>query len=285
MRTTRYNVLSFLRWLQRSYHVHTPGGLRKAHCEAWLIHLSSRPAHPSGRPLKPSTINKNNQSVKGFLKYMATHDYIRGNMPLLLPRVQEPKTLPTSVLTHAQMRKLLSACPTDTPLAYRNRAVLELLYSTGLRAAELLGLDEHHVDLSNATALVTGKGNKQRVVPIGHTALRYVESYVLAVRPFLQRGGDSRALFLTRSGTRLRYRRLLTLVKTAAERAGLSGRISPHTFRRSCTTELVRGGAGLYQVKELLGHASLHSLTPYTKLTINDLRRTHQKCHPRERDD
>lgn len=171
------------------------------------------------------------------------------------------------------------------PEGYRNRAMLEVLYSSGLRAAELLGLDLDDIDFDNATAIVTGKGNKQRVVPIGRTALRYLESYLKAVRPFLLRDPGERAVFLDQKGHRLRYNALAMIVRSCAIRAGLGDmHVTAHTFRRSCATELLRGGANMYHVKDLLGHATLNTLKHYAKLTITDLKKTHAKCHPRERE-
>ena len=132
--------------------------------------------------------------------------------------------------------------------------------------------------------VVTGKGNKQRVVAIGKTALKYLESYVLAIRPYLLKRRSEKALFLTlRGGKRFKYRSLLKYVHSYAEGADLDD-VTPHTFRRSCTTELIRSGANMYHVKELLGHESLDTLVHYTKLTIIDLKKTHEKCHPREKD-
>jgi len=175
--------------------------------------------------------------------------------------------------------------PIGVPEGYRNRAMLEVLYSSGLRAAELLGLDLDDIDFDNATAIVTGKGNKQRVVPIGRTALRYLESYLKAVRPFLLRDPGERAVFLDQKGHRLRYNALAMIVRSCAIRAGLGDmHVTAHTFRRSCATELLRGGANMYHVKDLLGHATLNTLKHYAKLTITDLKKTHAKCHPRERE-
>ena len=158
-----------------------------------------------------------------------------------------------------------------------------MLYSTGIRVSELLGLNVRDVDLDNATAVVLGKGNKQRVVPIGKTALRLLESYLKAVRPFLLKKSDEQALFLNHAGERMPYHTVRRIVQRQAEAAGLEIKVTPHTFRRSCTTELIRGGANLYHVKEILGHENLETLKHYTKLTIEDLKKTHAKCHPRER--
>jgi integrase/recombinase XerD len=163
--------------------------------------------------------------------------------------------------------------------------MIELLYSSGLRSAELLGLDVGDVDFEQATAIVTGKGSKQRVVPIGRTALRFLESYLKAMRPFMVRNPAERAMFLNRQGGRLRYNAFCQIVATCAGGSGVEKvRITAHTFRRSCATELLRGGANMYHVKDLLGHESLNTLRHYAKLTIVDLKKEHRRCHPRERD-
>lgn len=196
--------------------------------------------------------------------------------------------MPRSGLTHAQVRKLLHKIDTGTEEGHRNRAILELLYTSGIRARELLGIDLPDMDLDRGTALVHGKGAKDRVVPIGKTALRWLHSYVVAVRPFLlARHGDDpheTALFLNSHGRRLGYHGLQRAIRALRDKLGLED-VTAHTFRRSCTTELIRSGANVYHVKELLGHASLRTLSPYTRLTIVDLKKTHAKCHPRERDE
>jgi len=115
--------------------------------------------------------------------------------------------------------------------------------------------------------------------------MRYLETYVRAVRPCLAKAGGEKALFLDKEGRRFPYYSLRRIVVACGERAKVGVAVTPHTFRRSCTTELLRGGAGMYHVKELLGHESLETLRHYARLTITDLKRTHAKCHPREKDE
>ena len=129
-----------------------------------------------------------------------------------------------------------------------------------------------------------GKGRKERMVPIGATALGYLEGYLKAIRPAVQQDGDEKALFVDGEGRRFPYYTFRRLIHACARKAGLAIRVTPHTFRRSCTTELLRGGANMYHVKELLGHESLETLKHYARLTITDLKKTHAQCHPRERD-
>ena len=173
---------------------------------------------------------------------------------------------------------------TDTAEGYRNRTILELLYSSGIRSAELLGLDLPHIDITDRTALVIGKGRKQRVVPFGVTAARFLETYIKGIRPHFLTHGSEAAIFLDSTGKRLPYYSLRRIVQACCQNSGLDVNVTPHTFRRSCTTELLRSGANMYHVKELLGHESLDTLKHYARLTITDLKRTHKRCHPREKD-
>jgi integrase len=165
------------------------------------------------------------------------------------------------------------------------QAMLEMLYSTGVRAAELLGLNMGDIDLGNATALVMGKGSKQRVVPFGRTAGRVLESYLKGVRPLLMRDAAEPAVWLNRSGRRVSYAMFRRRFEVQARQFEFPFAVTPHTFRRSCATELIRGGASLWHVKELLGHENLDTLQHYVRLTIADLKKTHARCHPRERDE
>lgn len=277
----KYGIMPFIRWLAKTYQIITPAGIYQDHLYEWQKHIANMKTR-DGYPIKPRTINTYNEGIKSFLTWLADNGHIRKSYPRIVRYVKKPITLPGNVLPHVKMRKMLSRIPTNDLAGYRDRAMLELLYSTGVRAAELLGLNTFDVDFKNKTMMVTGKGNKQRVVPIGRTALRHLETYLTAIRPYLLHS-QSNALFLNIKGNRVRYRSFLKSVHTYAEQSGNTN-ITPHTFRRSCTTELIRAGANMYHVKELLGHESLDTLKYYTRLTINDLKRTHEKCHPREKD-
>lgn len=278
----KYAILPFIRWLEANYQVVSADAIYPDYLYAWQKHIAGM-KNRQGRPVAPRTINTYNEGIKGFLTWLAESGHIRKSYPEMVRYVKKPLRLPGSVLPHAKMRKMLSRIPTNDPAGYRDRAMLELLYSTGVRAAELLGLNTFDVDFKNRTMMVTGKGDKQRVVPIGRTALRHLETYLAAIRPYLLCDRTQTALFLNHKGGRLKYKAFLKCVHIHSRRLGYTD-VTPHTFRRSCTTELIRGGANMYHVKELLGHESLDTLKHYTKLTINDLKKTHEKCHPRERD-
>jgi len=276
------NLERFAAMLESRFGVVTCDRLRRQHVQAWQAHLAACRTQ-KGLPLKPSTVNRRITVVKLFLRFLHRRGYVPPTLQDAIEYVKEPRDLPTSVLEHAELRRLFGRIDTTTPVGYRDRTILELLYTSGVRRAELLGLRLRDLDMSNRTARVTGKGDKQRVVPIGRTALRFLQTYLAAIRPFWLKANTVDALFLNRRGQPLGETGLYWIVKQACVDASVS--VSPHTFRRSCTTELIRGNANLYHVKQLLGHESLATLKPYVKLTIADLKRTHAKCHPRERDE
>lgn len=283
MQKNQYGLQYFIKWLAETYRVETADRIRKAHLYAWQEHVAGM-TNQQGMPLKPRSINNHLESVKTFLSYLFSLGYINKSYMDVLQYVKVPQHLPGNILEHALMRKVLASIPTGDTLGYRNRAMMELLYSAGIRVSELLDLNVEDLDMRNAVATVTGKGDKQRVVPIGRTALRHMETYIVAVRPYLLKNRSEKAVFLSKQGKRLGYRGFLRFVHKCGEQAGVEGVLTPHTFRRSCTTELIRGDANIYHVKELLGHESLDTLKHYAKLTITDLKKTHAKCHPREQD-
>lgn len=283
LRVARFQTLVFLRWLGDAHRVTTADRLRREHLDAWTKHLVARRT-AKGLPLKPASVNKQIESARGLLRWLAVRGLVPAALVDALAYVQEPQLLPTGILPHVLIKKLVGKIDATHPEGIRDRAILELLYSSGVRAAELLGLDVADVDLDHATALVMGKGRKQRVVPVGKTALRLVTNYLRGVRPFFSKNAAERALWLTHDGRRVSYAMLVRRLHVHADRLALPVAVTPHTFRRSCTTELIRGGANLWHVKELLGHEDLDTLQHYARLTIDDLKKTHAKCHPRERE-
>jgi integrase/recombinase XerD len=282
VRTRAYNGRQFLDWLEKYHGVTTPDGLRRAHLESWTKHLALHTTW-HGLPLKPRAVNKIIETTRSFLRYLVEHQLVLSSLPQSLAYVKEPKLLPTSVMTHEQTRRILRSIPTTNAAGWRDRAMLEMLYSTGIRAAELLGLNIADVDFASKTARVLGKGEKERIVPIGKTALRQIESYLRGVRPFLVRDPNEPALWLDSRGKRLPYAMLLRRVHSYSQRISLEVTVTPHTFRRSCATEMIRAGANLYHVKDLLGHENLDTLRHYVKLNVEDLRKTMARCHPREK--
>ena len=274
----------FVEYLDQAHRVHSPGSLRRDHIQAFQEHLSQR-LSKSGLPLKPSTINTIIKAVRPFLDMLHEYGHLRRQLSKQLQYIKEPKLLPRSILTHAQVRKLLRKIDTTTTIGILDRAAVELLYSSGIRIGELEKLSLQDLDLERGIARVVGKGNKERFVPIGKTALKWLISYIRGVRSFLLRGSKTEAVFLNKQGGRLSQHTLRDRIREYARQLDLDIPISPHTFRRSCTSEMIKSNANLYHVKELLGHESFDTLNHYARLDITDLRKTHSKCHPREKDD
>jgi integrase/recombinase XerD len=189
----------------------------------------------------------------------------------------------------AAPRRLPKALPVDDVLrllevttALRDRALLELLYSTGARISEAVGLDLDDVDSGERTVLLDGKGGKQRLVPIGRPALAALDAYLVRTRPALAtRGRGTPAVFLNARGGRLSRQSAWQILKTAAERAAITAAVSPHTLRHSFATHLLEGGADVRVVQELLGHASVTTTQIYTLVTVNTLREVYATAHPR----
>jgi site-specific recombinase XerD len=283
LRSLGYQVRAFLHWLGEHRGCLTAEELRVGDLEAWVRDQRQRLSIRGG-PLKPASINKQIESVRGFLGWLASAGRLGATMADSLAYVAQPHLLPQSVLAHRQMRALLGRTDTGSLEGARDRAMWEVLYSSGVRSAELLGLNLGDIDLPNATALVMGKGSKQRMVPFGRTASRVLESYLKGVRPLLVRDAAEMAVWLNQGGHRVSYAMFRRRLRAHAGRLELPFPVTPHTFRRSCATELVRGGANLWHVKELLGHENLDTLQHYVRLTIADLKKTHARCHPRERD-
>jgi len=274
----------FIEFLDEHHRVLTPDTLLLEHIHSFQSHLSQR-LTKSGMPLKPATINSIIKAVRPYLEMLHEQGYLRRVLSKHLKYIREPKLLPTSVLTHAQVRKLMRKINTNTSVGICDRAAIELLYSSGIRIGELEDLRLQDIDLERGVARVIGKGRKERYVPIGKTALKWLASYIRGVRPFMLQGNSTDAVFVNAHGNPLSQHTLRDRVRAYGRQLGLDIPITPHTFRRSCTSEMIKSNANLYHVKQLLGHESFETLNHYAKLDIKDLQKTHEKCHPRERED
>ncbi len=195
-----------------------------------------------------------------------------------------PRRLPKAIAVEDVERLLDAAGYPGTPLAARDRALLEVLYGTGARISEAVGLAVDDVDLADRTVLLHGKGGKQRRVPLGSYAASAVDAYLVQARPGLAaHGSGTPMLFLNARGGPLSRQSAWTVLRTAAERAGLAAGISPHTLRHSFATHLMEGGADVRVVQELLGHSSVTTTQIYTLVTVDALREVYATAHPRAR--
>ena len=251
------------------------------------VHLRLFIAERAGTALKPATLARTVAALRAFGRYLATSERLAANPATLLRAPRARRKLPRYLELH-QIDALLAAPAVDDEAARRDLAILELLYSTGMRVAELVALDDRSLDLIGGVAVVRGKGRKERLAPIGAPAVRAIERYRSSRDAIHGRGEAKRGTFLSvatakRSGGGGRrlsdqdVRRIL--IRRCAE-AGLPS-TSPHVLRHSFATHLLQGGADIRAVQELLGHRSLNTTQIYTHLTIAALREVYRKAHPR----
>lgn len=237
-----------------------------------------------GRPNGVHHQNRMLSSVKRFTSYLKEYDYIVADPARDIRYAKEPKSLPRGILTASEARKILHAPDTKSVIGYRDRTILELLYSTGIRKDELITLTLGDVDYNDGFLRVIGKGNKERVVPLGRIACRYLENYIKSVRPELLRDPYEKTVFLSGRHKPLSKNVIWELTKRHAKKAKIAKNVHPHTFRHTCATQMLRNKAHIRAVQELLGHESLDSTQVYTHVSITDLKEIHKSCHPREKD-
>jgi integrase/recombinase XerD len=236
----------------------------------------------------PNTVSYQNNmlsAVKQFMRFLHERDYIVSDPARDIQYAKQPQRLPRSVLTPSEARKIIHAPDTKTVIGYRDRTILEVLYSSGIRKEEVNNLTLNDVDYHDGfLRIIEGKGKKDRIVPIGKIACRYLENYIKSVRLELIKDPYNNHLFLSLRGGRLSKNMVWELVKKYAKKARIRKNVHPHTFRHSCATAMLKNKADLRTIQKLLGHTSITSTQVYTHLSIADLKEVHKKCHPREKD-
>ncbi len=223
--------------------------------------------------------------VRQFTRYLYKHNHIVSDPGKEIEYAKIPKTLPKSILTPKEAKKIIHAPDVRTITGYRDRTILEILYSSGIRKDEVNHLTIRGVDYNDGYLMIeNGKGGKDRIVPIGRIACRYLENYIKSVRPELLIDKGVEHLFLSLRGRQLSKNIVWDLVKKYAKKARIKKNVHPHTFRHTCATGMLKNKADLNTIRKILGHASLNTTQIYTHLTINDLKDVHKRCHPREKD-
>lgn len=237
--------------------------------------------HP---PLSAASAARAVVAVRGLHKFAYADGQVQADVARQIKPPTPPRRLPKAISIE-DVERLLDAADFDqTPLSVRDRAMLEVLYGTGARISEAVGLDVDDVDLEARTVLLRGKGGKERLVPLGSFAAKALSAYLVRVRPELViRGRGSAKIFLNARGGPLSRQSAWTVLRSAADKAGLATDISPHTLRHSFATHLVEGGADVRVVQELLGHASVTTTQIYTMVTVDQLREVYAGAHPRAR--
>jgi integrase/recombinase XerD len=249
---------------------------------AFLVALSV--GDPDHRPLGPASVSRTLAAVRGLHRFAAGEGSTTRDVAHAVAPPRAPRRLPKA-LSRDEVEALLDAAAAhEGVFGVRDAALLELLYATGARISEVVGLDVDDLDADQALVRLRGKGGKERIVPVGTAAREAVEAYLVRGRPGLAlRGSGSPALLLNRQGGRLSRQSAWTVLKTTSAAAGIRSEVSPHTLRHSFATHLLEGGADVRVVQELLGHASVTTTQIYTMVTIDTLREVYLGAHPRAR--
>jgi integrase/recombinase XerD len=253
---------------------------------AYVEHLKSERDEDGHARFAPASVARALVAVRSFHRFCLEEGFLAGDPSEEVGAPRVPQGIPKA-LTEDEVEALLGAVVGDTARALRDRAIVETLYATGVRISELVGLDRRDLDLDDGLIRVLGKGSKERIVPVGRSARDALGAYLAQGRPQLVRpnrsAGDREAVVLNVRGGRLSRQSCWTIVRTAGERAGLTGRLSPHVLRHSCATHMLERGADIRVVQELLGHASISTTQVYTKVSPERLRAVYEAAHPRAR--
>lgn len=229
-----------------------------------------------------STVARKLASIKAFYRFLTAERYIRRNPAEVLEAASRGLHLP-KVLSVQEVERLLDEPNLGTLDGYRDKTMLELLYATGMRVSELVNVPVKNVDMKMQYVIVMGKGSKERMLPLGRTALHYLEHYLSVVRPQLLHGKPDAAaeLFVTGWGGPMTRERFYEIIVAYGKSAGISKRVTPHMLRHSFATHLLNNGTDLRIVQELLGHANISTTQIYTHLDVERLREVYDKTHPR----
>jgi integrase/recombinase XerD len=233
-------------------------------------------------PLSAASAGRAVVAVRGFHRFCVREGLVTADVAAAVSPPRIPDRLPKAISVEAVEALLQAASVEDSPVALRDRALLEVLYGTGARISEAGGLAVDDVDLVAGAALLRGKGSKQRMVPLGRMAREAVDAYLVRGRPALSaQGRGTSVLFHNTRGAPLSRQSAWAVLQGVAGRAGVTGDISPHTLRHSFATHLLEGGADVRVVQELLGHASVTTTQIYTLVTVDHIREVYATSHPR----
>ncbi|MEE9167569.1 MAG: site-specific tyrosine recombinase XerD [Candidatus Neomarinimicrobiota bacterium] len=269
-----HDISRYLTFLDEREGISSSDDVKPRHVREYLRNLSDL-------PLVPSSIRRNLSAVRTYHQFLVEEGFSSTDPSELLEAPRLPKKLPT-VLTVEEVEKLLQVIDHRHDLGKRDRAMLELLYSAGLRVSELVTLTMMSLLANRGWVRVFGKGSKERVIPLGSHASTWLETYMNEARPTLsKRGKRTDVLFLNHRGDPISRKGVWKIVRQAGKAAGIRKPVSPHTLRHSFATHLLEGGANLRAVQEMLGHADISTTQIYTHLDKSYLKEVHRTYHPR----
>ncbi len=235
---------------------------------------------------KKTTVARKIASLRTFYKYLYRERKVDSNPAMNLTNPKRPKSLP-KFLTPDEVEKILNNTKIETPAGYRNRAILELLWATGMRISELSGLNFGDLNLEHNEIRVFGKGSKERIILVTDRAKNFLERYIESARALIPKGfpvpdtGENSPVFINNTGYRLQTRTVRNVINEIVEKINLPKHVTPHVFRHSFATHLIENGADLRVVQELLGHASISNTQIYTHVSTQHLKEVYNETHPR----
>jgi integrase/recombinase XerD len=286
VKARRIELGYFIDWCEERA-IRRPDEVTRGILERYRQHVYTYRRKTDGAPLSHQTQAKRLISVRAFFQWLARQHHLLYNPASELELPKQQQRLPRHILSVAEVEQVLNACDTTDRLGLRDRAMLETLYSTGMRRAELTGLRADDLDLNRGTVFVRqGKGAKDRVVPIGERACRWVERYLFQVRPDLVDVDDDGTLFLAKHGEGMQAKQLSVIVRGAIAAANLERfqdthpNAACHLLRHACATHMLENGADIRYIQALLGHADLSTTEVYTRVSIQQLKAVHEKTHP-----
>lgn len=248
--------------------------VKKDHIVRYILHLKER-------EYTSSTVARKVAAIKSFSHFLLAEGFIKDDPTATLDSPKVNKRLPKALSHDLINRLLLEAGKSSTPKGQRDKALLELLYATGMRVSELVLLDIDDVNLASGNVRCFGKGSKERIIPIYDRAVHALEEYLQKGRPRLVKDPNEKALFLNHRGKRLTRQGLWLIIKHYADEVGMGSEVTPHTLRHSFATHMLSGGAGLREVQKLLGHANISTTQVYTHVDSERLREVYDESHPR----
>lgn len=224
------------------------------------------------------SVSRTISTLKSFYKFLEINKYTKTNPLTLISNPKQPKTLP-KVLSEEEVNKLLDI-NLKTDFDYRNKAMLELMYGSGLRVSELINLNVNDIDVNNCTVRIFGKGSKERIIPLNEYTTEAINNYILYHRTALFKHGENNYLFLNNHGNKMTRQGFFKILKKLAKEKNIKTEFSPHTLRHSFATHLLKYGADLRSIQELLGHSDISTTQIYTHITNEKLQKNYQEYHP-----
>jgi len=277
-----HELKTFTGFMRGNYSITDVREITAEHIESYRAYLSKRKSRRSGKVISDRYRYRLLGIAAGFLLYLEKSGHILSDPAKGLKRTAPKRAFPKTILTKDEIRELLAAPNIRKGSELKDRAIMEMLYGSGLRGCEIRGLKLNDLDMENNYAFITGKGNKDRIVPMTKAAVRYVKLYLERVRSkYPAKSLEDSRLFINRQGKPLSKGYLGVMLNEYSARCGLEGKATPHAIRHTCATHLIENGAGVRYVQELLGHAWIDTTQIYTQVAPVNLKEAYNRTHPR----